>query len=360
MIVPSRTLIAFVSMIALLTAFGCGHDEPQHAAAELTPLQVKVAPAELINQAKMIEVRGVVKPARQATVSSRVMGPVVTLDVRAGAIVAKDQVLLRVQPEISEGQLGQAEGALAQAKAALALAERNYQRFETLHEENAASDLEFEMAEMQREQARGAVKQAEGAVRAASSVAKDSVVRAPFAARVVETKVEVGDLVAPGRPLVKVESLKAQQLWLTIREADNHRVRIGQEVEIRLDARPELGVVTGRVVEIVPSADPATHTFTVKASLAGLEVRSGLSGRAFLEGDSAEYIVIPSSAVHRRGGLELVVVRDPDGTARTRAVTTGQMLDDEHIEVLSGLEADVQVVVDAPGPVADGTPLEIF
>jgi len=359
MTVPSRYLIPFVSMTALLATSGCGHDEPRHATAGFTPLKVAVAPVERINQSKVIEVRGVVHPARQSTVSSRVMGPVVALEVHAGAVVAKNQVLLKVQPETSEGQLGQAEGALAQARAAFALAERNHQRFKALHEENAASDLEFEMAEMQLEQAQGAVTQAEGAVQAASSVAKDSVVRAPFAARVVNTMVEVGDLVAPGRPLVRVESLEAQQLWLTVREADNHRVQIGQEVEIRLDSRPELGVVTGRVVEIVPSADPATHTFTVKASLASLDVRSGLSGRAFLQGDETEYLAIPSSAVHRRGGLELVVVRDPDGSARTRAVTTGQTLNDGQIEVLSGLEADAEVVVDAPGPLADGTPLEI-
>ena len=114
------------------------------------------------------------------------------------------------------------------------------------------------------------------------------------------------------------------------------------------------------MVEIVPAADPATHTFTVKTSLANLDVRSGLSGLAFLQGDDAEYLAIPSSAVHRRGGLELVVVRDPDGSARTRAVTTGQTLGDNRVEVLSGLVAGAEVVVDAPGPVADGTPLEIF
>ena len=358
MTVLSRYLTALVTMAALFLTFGCGHDEPRYAEAGLEPLTVEVTAVERISGPKAIEVRGVVQPARQATVSSRVMGPVVALKVRAGSIVAKDQTLLEIQPEASEGQLGQAQGALAQARAALFLAERNYKRFKTLHEEKAASDLEFEMAEMQLEQARGAVTQAEGAVRAASSVAKDSVVRAPFAARVVNTMVEVGDLVAPGRPLVKVESLEGQQLWLTVREADNHRVRVGQEVEMRFDARPEFGTITDHVVEIVPSADTATHTFTVKVALSGLDARSGLSGRALLPGDDAEYLAVPSSAVHRRGGLELVVIRDADGTSRTRAVTTGQSLPGGRVEVLSGLEAGAEVVVDVPGPVADGTPLE--
>ena len=350
---------AVFTVAALVVASACGHEEAQHAQADLPTLRVAVADVQEIRGPKPIEVRGVVQPARQATLSSRTMGPVMSLDVRAGDIVAKDQTLLEIQPEMSEGQLDQAEGALAQAKAALALAERNYKRFETLHAEKAASDLEFEMAQMQLEQARGAVTQAEGAVRTASSVAKDSVVRAPFAARVVSTMVEVGDLVAPGRPLVTVESLGGFQMWLTVREADSHRVAVGQEVEMKFDARPELGTIKDRIVEIVPSADPATHTFTVKVTLPKIDVRSGLSGRALLPGDEDEYIAVPSSAVHRRGGLELVILRDDDGTARTRAVTTGQALPDNRVEVLSGLKPGDVVVLDAPGPLADGTPLEI-
>ena len=36
------------------------------------------------------------------------------------------------------------------------MAERNYKRFEALHADNAASELELDMAKMQYEQARGA------------------------------------------------------------------------------------------------------------------------------------------------------------------------------------------------------------
>ncbi|MEJ2188462.1 MAG: efflux RND transporter periplasmic adaptor subunit [Acidobacteriota bacterium] len=350
---------AVVAVASLVFLVACGHEQGHHAEADLPTLQVAVADVQEIRGPKPIEVRGVVQPARQATLSSRIMGPVIALEVRAGDIVAKDQTLLEIQPEMSEGQLNQAQGALAQAKAALALAERNYKRFEALHAEKAASDLEFDMAQMQLDQARGAVTQAQGAVRTASSFADDSVVRAPFAARVVSTMVEVGDLVAPGRPLMTVESLEGYQMWLTVREADSHRVALGQEVEMQFDARPELGTITDRIVEIVPSADPATHTFTVKVALPDIDVRSGLSGRALLPGDEGEYIAVPSSAVHHRGGLELVILRDDDGTARTRAVTTGQALPGDRVEILSGLKAGDMVVVDAPGPVADGTPLEI-
>jgi len=353
-------LFALVALVvATVTTMACGSHEAELAEADLAPVSVTLASVESNFDASAIEVRGTVQPVRQASISSRVMGPVVAVKVRAGANVAKGQTLIEIQPETSDAQLAQASGALAQATAGLALAERNFQRYQALYTERAASELELDMARMQYEQAQGAVEQADGAVRAASSVASESVVKSPFAARVVKTMVEVGDLAAPGRPLVQVESREGQQIWLDVRETDIRRLAIGDEIAVRLDTRPDLGVVTGTIREIEPSADSSTHTFTVKADLGKLNIATGLSGRASIAGDAGDRLLVPAAAVHRRGGLELVVIRADDGTARTRAVTTGIDLGDGRVEVLSGLDAGDQVAIDLLAPVADGTPLEV-
>jgi RND family efflux transporter MFP subunit len=342
-----------------IAAGACGSHEAELAEIDLSPVSVTVVSVERNTDATSIEVRGTVQPTRQASLSSRVMGPVVAVRVRAGDTVRAGQTLIEIQAETSDGQLAQAGGALAQAKAALALAERNYQRYEALYAESAASELELDVARMQYEQAQGAVSQAEGAVQAATSMASESVVKAPFAARVLRTMVEVGDLAAPGRPLVQVESREGQQMWLDVREADIQRLSIGDDIAVRLDTRPELGTVTGTVQEIEPSADSTTHTTTVKVDLGDLHIPSGLSGRAFIAGDAGDRLFAPSTAVHRRGGLELVVVLAPDGTARTRAVTTGTEMGDGRTEILSGLDEGESVAVDLAAPVADGTPLEV-
>ncbi len=355
----ARALIVPLAALGVIAAVGCG-EHAEHAELDLTPITATVTPVERIDAIRTIDVYGIVQPARQSVLSSRVMGPVVEVMVEAGDTVAKNAPLIKIAPQTIEGQVSQAKGALAQAEAALALAEKNYSRYEALHQEKAASDLELDMAKMQRDQAKAAVDQAKGAVASASSVAEEAVVRAPFAARVVDKMVEVGDMAAPGRPLVRVESLAGRTMWLTVREADIGRVKVGQDLDVRFDSRPDLGTVTGSVSEIVPSADPATHTFTVKVALPDkLELKSGLSGRATIQGDAVSRLVIPAQAVFQRGGLQLVVVRADDGTARTLAVTTGAALPGDRIEVLSGLDAGQQVVVNPPGPVADGTPVEV-
>lgn len=359
MIYTTRTIAQVLLAVMALLAAGCGSHDPETLSQDLTTLKARVAPVRLITEGRDVQIYGIVQPARQSSVSSRVMGPVVAVHVNAGDRVRAGQRLVEIQPAASKGQLAQAEGALAQARAALSLAERNLKRYQALHEEKAASDVELDMATMQYEQARGAVRQAEGAVQAASSVADEATVAAPFAARVVERLVEVGDMAAPGRPLVRVQSLSGREIWLTVREADIGLLEQGQTLKVRLDSRSDLGLIDGTVDEIVPTADPATHTFTVKVELDGVDIPSGISGRATVPGEVVERLAIPLVAVHQRGGLELAVVQAADGTARTRAVTTGQQLSEGLVEILSGLRADDSVVLDAPGPVADGTPLEV-
>jgi RND family efflux transporter MFP subunit len=345
-------------LAAMLLTAGCG-SEPAATVTELPSVTAELAAVERVTESRTIELFGTVQPARQAMVSSRVSGPVTSVKVTPGDLVRKGQTLLEIEPDSIEGQVSQAQGALSQAQAALAMAEKNFNRYQELHRKNAASEVELDMARMQYDQARGAVAQAEGAVQTASSVAGEAIVTAPFSARVVEKMAEVGDMAAPGRPLIRLESRSGSQMRLTVREADIRRLSLGQAVEVSLDSRPDLGRIEGTVDEISAAADPATHTFTVKVGLPTDQAASGASGRGYLPGDPIERITVPAAAVHARGGLELVVIRGDDGKTRTRAVTTGRTLANEMVEVLSGLSEGDQALIGLHGPVPDGSPVEV-
>jgi RND family efflux transporter MFP subunit len=264
---------------------------------------------------------------------------VTAVRVRPGDSVRRGQVLVEIDPQTAAGQLGLARGGLAPAAAGLALAERNYQRFTALAAANAASELELDLARTQYEQARGAVEQARGAVSAASSVAAESRVVAPFDGRVVAKMVEVGDLAAPGRPLVQIESAVAHRLSVAVPESvlAGAPLRVGDAVAVSIDARPDLGRFAGTVVERSSGADPMAHAFTLKISLGQTEVPSGAFGRAWVPAGTRATVAVPKDAVLRQGGSALVVVRGEDGTASSRVVTVGADLDGDRVEVLSGL-----------------------
>lgn len=347
---------AALAVVALLAA-SCGGSDHAEPEARIAPVEATIFRAQSTEAPQQIELHGTVEAGRRAAISTRVMATVTAVRVRPGDSVRAGEVLVEIDPETARGQETQARGALSQARAGFALAERNYERYKALHAKNAASELELDMARMQYEQARGAIEQGEGAVGSASSLARDSRVVAPFAGRVAAKMVEVGDLAAPGRPLVTIESASGRQLVVQVPESllGASSLAIGAKVPVRVDSEPR--AVDGTVVEMSPGADPATHTFTIKLALEA-NVASGASGRAWLPGASRATVVVPADAVLRHGGLRLVAVRDADGKARTRAVSVGASLPDGTVEILGGLSGGEDVLVGLTAPPVDGAPVE--
>lgn len=324
----------------------------------LAPVGAKVVKVEAAQVPQVVDLYGTVEAERTAAVSSRVMATVTAVRVQPGDVVRQGQVLVEIDPATTRGQEGQARGGLAQAQAALALAERNLERFKALAAKGAASELELDMATMQYQQAKGAVAQGEGAVEATSSVAREWKVVAPFAGRVAAKLVEVGDLAAPGRPLVMVESATGRRLVLAVPETvlAASGLKVGAPVAVRIDTQPG-GGADGRVSEVYPSADPMSHAFTVKVAING-EVAAGVSGHAAITVGTRSAVAVPREALAKSGGLDLVVVRDAQGLSRSRAVTLGGVLPDGRVEVLSGLAAGEEVAVGLAVVPPDGTPLE--
>lgn len=353
-----------IMVLAVLVALGgvtmaCGGREAAKA-MDSGSVQARLAKAEMVTAPTTVELYGTVEAGRSVAVSSRVMAAVTAVPVNAGDAVKAGQVLVEIDPQTAKGQEAQARGALAQAQAAQAMASRNFERFKALHEKGAASDLELDMVRMQHEQSLGAVQQAQGAVEAASSVARESRVVAPFAGRVVSRMVEVGDLAAPGRPLVMLESEKGRRLAVAVPESAVMAagLRSGGEVNVTIDGFGQGRVLAGKVAEMSPGADPAAHTFLVKLDLGDVEVATGATGRARLTTGQRQAVEVPRQAVLTSGGLSLVVVRDAQGLARTRAVTLGAALGGEKAEVLSGLRGDEDVLVGLSMPPADGARVE--
>ena len=329
-----------------------------HSPSKKDPPPVAAATA-LVEKASLpdrLTLYGTVTADRSAAVSSRVMANVVAVPARVGQSVAAGDVLVEIDAATASGQVAQAKGALAQARAALSLAERNYERYKALAATGSASALELDMTRMQYEQAKGAVQQGEGAVEAASSVAHESRVTAPFAGRVAARLVEAGDLAAPGRPLVVVESATGRRLVVQVPAGTvaASGLAAGKKLPVRIDGIA--GDAIGTVVEMSPGADPASHTYTVTLELAGTPVATGLTGRATLETAPRATILVPASAVLTSGGVTLVAVKDEAGNARTRAVTTGDASGGK-VEILSGLSGGETVLVGLAAPPADGAPV---
>lgn len=345
--------IVVVSGVVALSA--CArHESP---IGKKGPVRVKSVAVMMVEEQREVVAVGSLRSTREAVVSGKVMGTIIEIRKAAGDRVKRGEVVVIVDSRDVAGQIQQARGALAQARAAAAIAETNFKRFEQLQGKGAASQLELDQARYQLDTARGAVTQAEGAVATAMSYQSYAEIPAPFDGRVVDRMCEVGDMASPGRPLLKIEDETRLRLDVTLSENDLQAARIGATVKVRV---PSIGdrVLEGKVAEIVPAADTATHSFLVKIDLASdALLRSGQYGQAVFTAGTRDVLRVPQSAVRKRGGLTGVYVIEGDH-ATFRLITVSDSGGDG-VEVLSGLSEGDRFIVSPAGEIAEGASIEV-
>lgn len=357
-----RFLPAMIGAALLAGAAACSGSHDGAAPAPKPTAEVSVRTLSTQDGAATFQSVGRVKNVRESVLTSKVMGTVVEVRVKSGDAVKKGDLLIRVDDRDVQGQVQQAGGGLAQAEAAHAIAKTNLTRFEDLFAKGSASQAELDKARYEFESAAGALKAARGAVATAGSMAGEARIAAPFDGRVVDTLIEQGEMVAPGRPLVKVEGESKLEFETTVDERDVRELRVGQDVAVSLDlSRDERREVRGAISEIVPASDTGTHTTTVRIALAETEgLRSGAFGRVNFPRSAGgpAAVAVPADRIVRRGQLAGVFIVDGADTVRLRLVREGRARGEE-IEILSGLADGDRLVVSDIAPLIDGQPAQV-
>jgi RND family efflux transporter MFP subunit len=256
--------------------------------------------------------------------------------------------------ERAQAALSAAQHEVAATQTERSLTESTLKRFETLYQRKSVSPQEYdeikaryEGAVARAEAAQSGESQARAAVVQAQTAFSYTKLRSPYIGVVTERKADPGVLAAPGMPLLTVEAAGRYRLEATIDEANSRFVHVGEFVPVTLGAYPDQQF-SGKVMQIVPAADPNTRTFLVKIELPSNSVlRSGLFGRASFSRGERESLLVPRTAVVDRGALKGVYVVGADQVASLRYITAGHAVGDR-LEVLSGLNAKEAIVV-SPG-----------
>lgn len=284
---------------------------------------------------------GTVRPVHETAVASKLLAKVVEVNVTAGQRVANGEVLMKLDDADLVARLQQASATAAGARSARDQARIEHDRVEQLLQNNAASKIEWDRVQSALKSAEADLQRAEQAVREAETVLGYCTIRSPIDGVVVDKRVEVGDTASPGEVLLKLFDPTRMQLVASVRESLARRLEVGQTIGVRVDTLDH--TCDGRISEIVPEAEAASRTFSVKVTgPCPPGVYSGMFGRILIPLDVETVLVIPTTAVEQVGQLELVDVVE-DGRVRRRAVKLGRTLDDE-VEVLSGLREGERVV----------------
>ena len=354
---------------------------------------------------------GTAEAARDAEVAAETGGRVAEVAVRLGgrvaagaALVALDDRDRRLALQRAEAQRARAEAACAGlrheletleqlaalAAETVATRERDRARWAELAQRNVSSraqadqaDVAWRAARSQHHElsgrqvaARDALVEAEATLdlaRAERELAalelERCTVRAPFAGEVAERRVDVGDLLAAGRPVVRLVAQETIRLRVHVREGEAAALAPGSAAAISFPGLDVGGAPAaaypgttaarpGRVVGVSAAADPRSRKVAVDIELANADglLRAGVFARADLDAGVVEGVyLVPSRAIVATETEHVVYVVE-GATARAQPVALGPRQGEDRI-VTGGLTGEVEVVVEGTGLLFDGAPV---
>jgi membrane fusion protein (multidrug efflux system) len=305
---------------------------------------VEVAPARSGKVTVAVEAVGTARADEAVTITSKVRGVVTRIAFREGQKVKAGTVL--VETDASELQ-----AELEEKRAERDNAQRLYDRAKRLLKTRNVPEAQVDAL-------MGDLEAAEARVRADEARLADYVIRAPFSGRLGLRRVSLGALVEPGDEITTLDDVTPIKLDFEVPETALGRLAPGLQVSARSAALAGR-TFSGKVTTIDSRVDPVTRSVAVRAEIPNgdeilkpgmfLNVRLVVATRA-------EAVLVPEEALISTGSGQFVFVVEGDTAVRT-AVTLGQRLPGE-VEVLTGLEPGILVVVGGLQKLRDGAPVK--
>ncbi|MCE2455223.1 MAG: efflux RND transporter periplasmic adaptor subunit [Gemmatimonadetes bacterium] len=279
---------------------GAPEDEappPEVASAELfsadNPTPVKGV--EVVRDTLWIQVgaAGRIRALRRQALEARVPGELLSLAVREGELVRRGQTLAVI--DSTETLLE-----LATARVQLLVAEAEYDRLIESGDENDSPSVKESranaavvMSGLERERANLA--------RVELKLAR-SVVTAPFAGKIADIRVAVGERIDPGAELLTVLDISSVEVEVEVPEGELNKLEAGRRARVNLAAYSG-DTLEARVSRVNPVIDSRERTGRAVLSLANPDLRlfPGMHARVLLDVEALpDRLVVPRSAVLQR------------------------------------------------------------
>jgi RND family efflux transporter MFP subunit len=191
----------------------------------------------------------------------------------------------------------------------------------------------------------------------------DTRLRAPISGFVGMRRIDVGDTVAAGTPVISVLDLNPVKVRVAIPEAEIGKVKEGARAAVII---PSLGgkQFEGKVETVGVAADPASRTYAVKISVTNPErlLRAGMvSDARIFSSENVNAVTVPGDAIVRdpHGVTHVYVYEPSQKRVYARRVDVGELIGNE-VEIRGGLADNEQVVISGQQNVREGSPARLI
>lgn len=342
----------------------------------------QVYPAQAIT---LLNASGYVVAQRKSSLASKVTGRLIWLGVEEGSRVKKDQVIARLESEDVQASREQAEANVRNtrsniefAKAELNDATLAMNRSKDLAAKGFIAQAEYDASLARYQKALASASAAEAALRAniaalegAKVALEYTQIRSPFDAVVLTKNADIGDIVSPisgaanaKAAVVTIADMGSLQVEVDVSESSLEKVKVGQPVEIQLDAFPD-SRFRGQVHMIVPTADRSKASVMVKIRFVDTDARIlpemsakvGFLSRPITAQEEKSRTAVNRAAVVKKNGRESLYVVQGNKVVES-AVRLGPAIGDM-LEVLEGVQAGDRIVLNPSPALRDGSRIKV-
>jgi len=383
---PERQPKPWIKWVVLLIVLVIAGVAALQYASRPRPVEVEtaaVAQRAAGAQASVLNASGYVTARRRATVSSKITGKVMEINVEEGMAIREGQVLARLDDSqfkaalaLAEAQAESARRSVRESEVRLAEARLVLGRAEQLAAErlNTAADLDAARASVDSlvariDAAREQVRVAERQIDVERANLENTVVRAPFAGVAVSKDAQPGEMVSPVSAgggftrtgICTLVDMRSLEVEVDVNETYINRVEDRQPVSVVLNAYPEWQI-PAHVITTVPKADRQKATVLVRIGFAeldprilpdmGVKVTFMKQAAPQAAGDDRPMMLVPKAAVKAENNQTYAYVVN-GGVVDRRAIRTGGT-DGDRVEVIAGLTSGERVIVSPPAGLASG------
>ena len=297
------------------------------------------------NLDRVLPLTGSLAPLTEATVKAKVAGELVAVTVREGESVKQGQLLARIDPTEVQAKVAAREADVAAARAQLVWAEKNRNQQKALLDKSFISQSAFDNIQSNYDVAVAKLHAADAELVVARKSQGDAVLVAPFSGIVSLRHAQPGERVALDAKVVSIVDLSRLQLEASVPPAAIGQVRIGQEMNFRVEGFGEREFV-GRIERINPAATVGSRSISVYAVIDNREglLRGGMFAQGALTLSRVENaLAVPASAVREEIGQTFVYAIE-DGLIKRKNVKVGAPDAAGRVQVLDGLGAGDRIV----------------
>jgi len=329
----------------------------------LTAVSV-VSPART-TPAQEIILPGNVQPYITSPIYSRTNGYLQKWYADIGARVKQGQLLAVIEtPEVDQ-QLEQSLSNLDTAKANLALAEITKNRYEGLLKSHAVSQQDVDNAVGSYNANQAIVDASQANVKQLQVLQSFEKIYAPFDGVVTARNTDIGDLISSGsNTAVKTDLFHIAQpgklrVYVNVPEEYSQGIKVGMTADLALAEFPG-SKFQGKLVRTADAINMTTRTLLIEVDVDNPKgtLLTGSYAEVHLKvpTQASTYLLPVNTLIFRSEGLQVGIVKD--GNVALTTVTPGHDFGNQ-IEVVSGLNAYDQVIINPPDSIVSGQKVEI-